>query len=112
MGTQNLERIVLLDASALREWAHTCVSDLITHVLTIGSASNVFPVADSDTGANMLFTMRSALAEGQCAGTNVGANVVGLHQWGQRGGQRCGPAGRAAGRGAARGRGRPVRPVR
>jgi uncharacterized protein len=68
VGTANR----LLDASALREWAHTCVSDLITHIDEINRL-NVFPVADSDTGANMLFTMRSALAEAN-AGTNAGAN--------------------------------------
>ncbi|GFG64148.1 hypothetical protein MKUB_16380 [Mycobacterium kubicae] len=51
-----------LDASALRDWAHTVVSDLITHIDEINRL-NVFPVPDSDTGANMLFTMRSALAE-------------------------------------------------
>jgi DAK2 domain fusion protein YloV len=51
-----------LDASALRQWAHTAVSDLITHIDEINRL-NVFPVADSDTGINMLFTMRSALAE-------------------------------------------------
>jgi uncharacterized protein len=58
----------VLDASALRDWAHTAVSDLITHIDEINRL-NVFPVADSDTGANMLFTMRSALAE-----ANAGAN--------------------------------------
>ncbi|MGA8254896.1 MAG: dihydroxyacetone kinase, partial [Mycobacterium sp.] len=58
MGTSDR----LLDASALRDWAHTSVSDLITHIDEINRL-NVFPVADSDTGANMLFTMRSALAE-------------------------------------------------
>jgi uncharacterized protein len=52
----------LLDASALRDWAHTAVGDLITHIDEINRL-NVFPVADSDTGINMLFTMRSALAE-------------------------------------------------
>lgn len=62
MGTS--ERV--LDASALRDWAHTAVSDLITHVDEINRL-NVFPVADSDTGANMLFTMRSALAEANSA---------------------------------------------
>jgi DAK2 domain fusion protein YloV len=46
----------------VRDWAHTAVSDLITHIDEINRL-NVFPVADSDTGANMLFTMRSALAE-------------------------------------------------
>nr|WP_260745332.1 DAK2 domain-containing protein [Mycobacterium sp. SMC-2] len=61
----------LLDAITLRDWAHTAVSDLITHIDEINRL-NVFPVADSDTGANMLFTMRSALAE-----ANAGANSEG-----------------------------------
>lgn len=51
-----------LDAATLRDWAHTAVGDLITHNDEINQL-NVFPVADSDTGTNMLFTMRSALAE-------------------------------------------------
>ncbi|HTY26689.1 MAG TPA: DAK2 domain-containing protein, partial [Mycobacterium sp.] len=55
-----------LDASALRDWAHTAVGDLITHTDEINRL-NVFPVADSDTGTNMLFTMRSALAEAKSA---------------------------------------------
>ena len=55
-----------LDASALRDWAHTAVGDLITHTDEINRL-NVFPVADSDTGTNMLFTLRSALAEAKSA---------------------------------------------
>jgi len=51
-----------LDASALHDWAHTAVGDLLRHTDEINRL-NVFPVADSDTGTNMLFTMRSALAE-------------------------------------------------
>ncbi len=62
----------LLDASALRDWAHTAVSDLIAHIDEINRL-NVFPVADSDTGTNMLFTMRSALAE---AGSEAGEGDV------------------------------------
>jgi DAK2 domain fusion protein YloV len=65
----------LLDASALRDWAHTAVSDLITHIDEINRL-NVFPVADSDTGTNMLFTMRSALAE---ANTVTGAGDTAGH---------------------------------
>ncbi|WIM90113.1 DAK2 domain-containing protein [Candidatus Mycobacterium wuenschmannii] len=62
-----------MDAAALRDWAHTAVGDLITHIDEINRL-NVFPVADSDTGVNMLFTMRSALAE---ANTEAGsADVV------------------------------------
>jgi DAK2 domain fusion protein YloV len=50
-----------LDACALRDWAHTAVGELITHTDEINRL-NVFPVADADTGTNMLFTMRSAWA--------------------------------------------------
>jgi DAK2 domain fusion protein YloV len=52
-----------LDASALRDWAHTAVGGLISHADEINRL-NVFPVADADTGTNMLFTMRSAWAQG------------------------------------------------
>ncbi|HEU0192122.1 MAG TPA: DAK2 domain-containing protein [Mycobacterium sp.] len=62
----------LLDAAALRDWAHTAVGDLITHTDEINRL-NVFPVADADTGTNMLFTMRSALAE---ANTEAAAGEV------------------------------------
>ena len=61
-----------LDAATLRDWAHTAVGDLITHTDEINQL-NVFPVADSDTGTNMLFTMRSALAE---ANTEAAAGEV------------------------------------
>ncbi|HTX96128.1 MAG TPA: DAK2 domain-containing protein [Mycobacterium sp.] len=71
MGTSETSQDRPLDAVALRDWAHTAVSDLITHIDEINRL-NVFPVADSDTGANMLFTMRSALAE-----ASAGANADG-----------------------------------
>lgn len=64
-----------LDGSALRDWAHTAVSDLITHIDEINRL-NVFPVADSDTGANMLFTMRSALAEADAEASRGSLDVV------------------------------------
>lgn len=51
-----------LDAPALRRWAHTAVADLISHTDEINRL-NVFPVADADTGTNMLFTMRAAWAQ-------------------------------------------------
>ncbi|MBB2991469.1 hypothetical protein FHR72_002954 [Mycolicibacterium iranicum] len=57
-----------LDASALRRWAHTAVAALISHTDEINEL-NVFPVADADTGTNMLFTMRAAWA----AADNCGA---------------------------------------
>ena len=51
-----------LDAAALLDWAHTSVGDLIAHTDEINRL-NVFPVADADTGTNMLFTMRAAWAQ-------------------------------------------------
>ncbi len=56
-----------LDASALYEWADAAVGALIAHTDEINRL-NVFPVADSDTGTNMLFTMRAAVAEAGTAG--------------------------------------------
>jgi DAK2 domain fusion protein YloV len=50
-----------LDATTLRDWAHTAVGGLIAHTDEINQL-NVFPVADADTGTNMLFTMRAACA--------------------------------------------------
>jgi DAK2 domain fusion protein YloV len=61
-----------LDAVALRDWAHAAVDELIAHSDEINRL-NVFPVADSDTGTNMLFTMRSALAEAE---TEVGSGDI------------------------------------
>lgn len=51
-----------LDASALLDWADAAVSGLLAHADEI-NALNVFPVADCDTGTNMAFTMRAAVAE-------------------------------------------------
>src|SRR3954464_10429722 len=61
-----------LDASALRDWAHTSVGDLIAHTDEINRL-NVFPVADADTGTNMLFTMRAACA---CADSRADDDVA------------------------------------
>ncbi len=56
-----------LDSSALLDWADASVAALIAHADEINRL-NVFPVADADTGTNMLFTMRAALAEAASAG--------------------------------------------
>jgi DAK2 domain fusion protein YloV len=53
-----------LDATALQEWAHTAVTHLIARTDEINRL-NVFPVADADTGTNMLFTMRAAGARAE-----------------------------------------------
>lgn len=63
-----------LDASALLDWAHTAVGDLIAHADEINRL-NVFPVADADTGTNMLFTMRAAWAQ---ADASAGGDVAGV----------------------------------
>lgn len=75
-----------LDASALRSWAHTAVSDLISHTDEI-NALNVFPVADADTGTNMLFTMRAAWAhaDSAAAGDDVTAVAAALADGALRG---------------------------
>ena len=64
-----------LDGAALRDWAHTCVGDLIVHTDEINRL-NVFPVADADTGTNMLFTMRSALARVDSTDRRAGVDVA------------------------------------
>jgi uncharacterized protein len=53
-----------LDASGLLDWAHAAVGGLVVHAEEINRL-NVFPVADADTGTNMLFTMRAGLAEAE-----------------------------------------------
>ncbi len=64
-----------LDRTALRDWSHAAVSGLITHADEINGL-NVFPVADADTGTNMLFTMRSATA---CADSvHADADIAGV----------------------------------
>jgi DAK2 domain fusion protein YloV len=68
-----------LDATALHDWAHAAVGDLLTHADEINGL-NVFPVADSDTGTNMLFTMRAAVAQAESAAAtaDVAAVAAGL----------------------------------
>jgi len=49
-----------LDAAAVRRWAEQCLDLLAVHRAEI-DAINVFPVADADTGTNLLATMTSAV---------------------------------------------------
>jgi uncharacterized protein len=49
-----------LDGAAVRHWAANCCDALAIHQDEI-NALNVFPVADSDTGSNLLATMRAGL---------------------------------------------------
>ncbi|MEU0494255.1 DAK2 domain-containing protein [Mycobacterium sp. NPDC006124] len=64
-----------LDATALSEWAHTAVDHLIGRTDEINRL-NVFPVADADTGTNMLFTMRAAGARAESVDTTDVAEVA------------------------------------
>lgn len=50
----------VLDAAHVRRWAVACVQSLDAHREAI-DLINVFPVPDSDTGSNLLYTMRAAL---------------------------------------------------
>ncbi|MEQ0558602.1 DAK2 domain-containing protein [Amycolatopsis sp. NEAU-NG30] len=52
----------VLDAAAVSAWAAGCVHSLASLRPAIDGI-NVYPVADSDTGSNMLFTMTGAAAE-------------------------------------------------
>jgi len=49
-----------LDAAQVRRWAVACVQSLDAHREGIDRI-NVYPVADGDTGSNLLHTMRAAL---------------------------------------------------
>ena len=64
-----------LDATALNEWEHTAVTHLIARTDEINRL-NVFPVADADTGTNMLFTMRAAGARAESLRTTDVAEVA------------------------------------
>ncbi|WP_067493359.1 DAK2 domain-containing protein [Nocardia ignorata] len=56
-----------LDGAALLSWAESCCAGLESRRSEI-DALNVFPIADSDTGTNLLATMRAALAAAETDG--------------------------------------------
>jgi DAK2 domain fusion protein YloV len=64
-----------LDAGDVRRWAAACVQALDVHREAIDRI-NVYPVADSDTGSNLLRTMRSALESVVATGAQGGAGQV------------------------------------
>ncbi|TQF67147.1 DAK2 domain-containing protein [Rhodococcus spelaei] len=61
-----LEALQSVDGAALRRWARVCVDGLASRREEINRL-NVFPVPDSDTGTNLLFTMRAAADEARGA---------------------------------------------
>ena len=75
------ERPTSLDAHGLLGWARRCVEQLASHREEI-NALNVFPVPDSDTGTNLLYTMRAAVdrAEGEEAWISEGGGSAGARE--------------------------------
>ncbi|WP_436975359.1 DAK2 domain-containing protein [Nocardia asteroides] len=66
-----------LDGAELLDWARTCRTDLELRRAEI-DALNVFPIADSDTGTNLLATMRAAVAAAEAVVSgDGGARVTG-----------------------------------
>ncbi|WP_072802173.1 DAK2 domain-containing protein [Rhodococcoides yunnanense] len=57
----------VLGVEELRAWAYRCVDDLTARCDEINEL-NVFPIADSDTGTNLVFTVRSAVESMRAAG--------------------------------------------
>jgi DAK2 domain fusion protein YloV len=68
-----------VDGEALQRWSRRCVDGLAARCEEINSL-NVFPVPDSDTGTNLLFTMRAAADGAAVVGraASVGAVATAL----------------------------------
>ncbi|MGV9613438.1 DAK2 domain-containing protein [Nocardia xishanensis] len=64
-----------MDGAALRLWSRLCLDDLEQRRAEI-NALNVFPVADADTGTNLLATMRAAVRAADAAQAAVRADQV------------------------------------
>ena len=73
-----------LDAVLLGDWAQAATSALERHRGEIDRI-NVFPVADRDTGTNLLLTMRAAAAAGPTAGPGAVATAEALARGAVRG---------------------------
>ncbi|OZD09191.1 glycerol kinase [Rhodococcus sp. 06-235-1A] len=65
-----------IDAAALRRWAYRCVDSLTARCDEI-NALNVFPIPDSDTGTNLMFTFRAAVESMRSAGSAADTRAVG-----------------------------------
>ncbi|WP_446226361.1 DAK2 domain-containing protein [Nocardia sp. IBHARD005] len=68
-----------LDGPDLLVWAHRCRTDLELRRAEI-DALNVFPIADADTGTNLLATMRAAVATADRAVLGVESATSGAHE--------------------------------
>ncbi|OZE74670.1 glycerol kinase [Rhodococcus sp. 15-649-2-2] len=65
-----------IDAAALRRWAYRCVDSLTARCDEI-NALNVFPIPDSDTGTNLMFTFRAAVESMRGAGPAADTRAIG-----------------------------------
>lgn len=65
----------MLDAAVLRQWGSACVAGLTARCDEINNL-NVFPVADSDTGINLLLTMRAAVESSARVGGKASGSEV------------------------------------
>jgi uncharacterized protein len=72
-----LEALQKVDGEALRRWAGVCVDGLTSRCEDINRL-NVFPVPDSDTGTNLLFTMRAAAESAESADGSVADTAAAL----------------------------------
>ncbi|GAB4584341.1 DAK2 domain-containing protein [Nocardia sp. IFM 10818] len=64
-----------LDGTALLRWGRLCLTALERHRAEI-NALNVFPVPDSDTGTNLLNTMRAAVRGAEEATSGAGTSTA------------------------------------
>jgi len=64
----------VLDGAALVCWGQLCLTGLQRHRDEI-NALNVFPVADADTGTNLVATMRAAVEAGEAVLNGAGAEA-------------------------------------
>ncbi|MGW1676701.1 DAK2 domain-containing protein [Saccharopolyspora sp. NPDC002376] len=80
-----------LDAAAARRWADLALAALVAERAAIDRI-NVYPVADGDTGTNLLQTMRAAVDELDAAAPDTLGGVLGALAKGALGGA-CGNSG-------------------
>lgn len=74
VGTREV-RPSVLGADALRSWAYRCVDGLTERCDEINEL-NVFPIPDSDTGTNLVFTVRAAVERMRTVGPDGSGTAV------------------------------------
>lgn len=65
----------ILSADEVRQWAYHCVDGLTDRRVEINDL-NVFPIPDSDTGTNLVFTVRAAVESMRSAGPDADLGTV------------------------------------